>query len=96
MSIFREAIVDQDGAVDVSYLALFWVMVSVLGAITFICAMSAWAFLRCHANCVFDAQGIGIAVAAICGGFATAIGGLAAYMAATKHERVKGDSNGVS
>lgn len=92
MSIFREAITDADGLVDVSYLALFWVMVSVLGAITFICAMSVVAFIRCTANCLFDPQPLGIAVGAICTGFATALGALAGYMAATRRDRVPGST----
>lgn len=84
MSIFREAITDSSGVVDVSYLALFWVMVSVLGAITFVCAMTAIVFLRCNANCTFDPQPLGFAVGAICAGFATALGSLAGYMLATR------------
>jgi hypothetical protein len=87
VSVFREAITDTDGIVDVSYLALFWVLVSVLGAITFVCVMTLVAFLRCSSNCAFDPQPLGIAVGAICTGFATALGALAGYMAATRHDR---------
>lgn len=87
MSIFREAISDTDGVVDVSYLALFWVMCSVLGAITFLSAMAVTVFWRCKHDCAFDMQAFGIAVGAICTGFATALGGLAAYMAATRPTR---------
>lgn len=84
VSIFREAIVDASGQVDVAYLALFWVMVSVLSAIAFVCLMSAAVFLRCTQNCAFDPQPLGMAIGAICAGFATALGALAGYMVATR------------
>lgn len=84
MSIFRGAITDEKGQVDVANLALFWVMVSVLGAITFACGMSflAW-FAGCRGAahvCAYDPQPLGVAVGAICVGFATALGALGAYM----------------
>lgn len=91
MSIFREAITE-DGVVDVAYLALFWLMVMVLGAITFACVMTAAAFLRCTGACTFDPQPLGIAVGAICTGFATALGALAGYMVATRHDRKPRDA----
>lgn len=84
VGIFRQAITDTDGLVDVAYLALFWVMVVVLGAIFFVCAMSLAAFIRCKENCAFDPQPVGIAIGAICSGFATALGALGLYMAATR------------
>jgi hypothetical protein len=90
--IFREAIRDEKGLVDVAYLSLYVVTLLVLGAITFTCLMTAWSFISCievldikpPILCRFDPQPLGIAVGAICGGFATALAALAAYMAATR------------
>lgn len=72
-----EAIRDSQGQVDVANLALFWLMTSVLGSITFICAMVVWAF---YTNRPFDPQPIGIAVASISGGFASALAALGIYI----------------
>lgn len=84
VSIFREAVVDERGQVDVANLALFWLMVSVLGAITFACGMSFLSWLAaCRGlaqQCAYDPQPLGIAVAAICGGFGVALGALGSYM----------------
>ena len=101
MSIIREAITDENGQVDVSYLAMFWVMISVLSAIVFICVMTVIVYYRCQPApaqvlggvlvpatvCQIDVQSLGVAIGAICGGFAAAIGGLATYMAATSRDR---------
>ncbi len=84
MSIFREAIVDTSGQVDVANLALFWLMFAVLSTITFMCFMVAFVFWRCTANCTFDPQPLGMAIGAACAGFATALGALAAYMLAVR------------
>jgi hypothetical protein len=102
MGIFREAVTDSDGLVDVAYLALFWVMSAVLSSILFICVMSAISYARCTpmaaqvfgvaptqtiipaVTCSFDPQPVGIAVGAICGGFATALIALATYMGLTR------------
>lgn len=110
--LLRQAITDENGVVDVAYLALFWVMVSVLGSIAFLCVMSTFSFVRCHqvaatattpaVLCLFDPQPLGLAIGAICGGFATALGGLAAYMAATRRsvtqvtDRRQGSAGGTS
>lgn len=87
LGIFRQAISDTDGVVDVSYLALFMVMAWVLGAITFLCVMSVWVFWRCKVSCAFDMQAFGMSVGAICAGFATALGALAGYELAVGRER---------
>lgn len=88
MSIFHSAIVDEKGQVDIGNLSLFWVLISVLGSITFVSVMSAWSFGACVQDmeavppvlCRYDPQPFGIAVGAICGGFATALGALGVYM----------------
>ena len=86
MSLFQEAIRDEHGLVDVAYLSLYWLMAHVLGAIVFVCVLALWAFWR---NDTFDPQALGIAIGAICGGFATALGALAAYMLATRKPKVE-------
>jgi hypothetical protein len=80
MSFFREAVVDANGQVDVANLGFYWVTVHVLGAIVFVCAMSAWSFARCEAHCTFDPQPLGVAVVAILGGYATTLAALGTYM----------------
>ena len=95
MSWIRESITDDRGIADVAYVSLFGVMVAVLGSILFMCLFSGIAYWRCvevlttapQVLCRFDPQPLGIAVGAVCGGFATALGGLAAYMAATRRIR---------
>lgn len=84
VSLFREAIVDDKGQVDVANVALYWVMLSVLGAITFACLMSlaSWAascFGKAH-QCSYDPQPLGVAVGAICAGFASALTALGVYV----------------
>jgi hypothetical protein len=105
VNIFREAVTDSDGQVDVAYLSLFWVLISVLGSITFACVMTWVSYSRCvpaaaqivgiaptqtvipAVVCIFDPQPLGIAIGAICGGFAAAITSLAAYMGLTRPPR---------
>lgn len=84
MTLFREAIVDANGQVDVANLGMFWVNLVVLGTITFVCAMSALSWwTRCHGPehaCGFDPMPIGAAVGAIAAGYATALTALGAYL----------------
>lgn len=95
MNWIRESITDDRGIADVAYVSLFGVMIAVLGSILFMCLVSGIAYGRCvevldvnpQVLCRFDPQPLGIAVGAVCGGFATALGGLAAYMAATRRPR---------
>lgn len=88
MSIFREAIVDSNGQVDVANLGFYWVTLHVLLAIVFVCAMAAWSFIRCK-TCAFDPQPVGVACVAILGGYATTLGALATYMRMTQHRSDK-------
>lgn len=84
LGVFQQAIRDEKGQVDVAYLAVFYLMVSVLGAISVVCFLDAAIVLSCvfgHGmKCTYDPQALGIAVGAICGGFAAALGALGAYM----------------
>lgn len=93
MHWLRGALTDDRGQWDVAFIALFAVGLAVFLTIPFICLLSAAAYFRCVpyvregavvAACVFDPQPLGIAIGAVCGGFATSIGALAAYMAATR------------
>jgi hypothetical protein len=92
MKWLREAISDQDGVADVAYISVFVVAGAVLGAIIFVCLLTAIAYIRCTevlainppVLCRFDPAPLGTAIGLICGGFATAIGALAGYMAATR------------
>jgi hypothetical protein len=105
VNIFREAVTDSTGAVDVANLSLFLVMNAVLSTVFFICVMAYLSYIRCAPSpaqvvgvaptqtiipavtCAFDPQPIGLAIGAVFAGFATALGALAAYMAATRPPR---------
>jgi len=72
MGIFRSAVTESDGVtINVGYLALFWLMVVVLGVIPVLVVL---------ALLDIDVQPIGIAVGAVCGGFATALGSLGFFV----------------
>lgn len=74
----QSAITDDNGEIDVGNLGLFLLIALVVGAVPFACAMvlaravlaAAW-----RVDFPFDVQSLGIAIGAICSGFATAIGG---------------------
>lgn len=88
MSWLRGSLTDASGLWDVAYVALFGVAVATIGAIPFMCAMSAVAYFRCHPSstlaCAYDPQPLGTAIGLVCGAFSTALVALAAYMAATR------------
>src|SRR5271168_26252 len=73
----HSAVTDDNGAIDVGNLGLFVLIGLVLSAIPFVCAMVlARALLAIwKIDFPFDVQALGIAIGAICSGFATAIGG---------------------
>ncbi len=96
MNWIRSTLTDDDGRFDVAFVSLFGVMGAVIGAIGTMCALSAYSFFRCQpvvrealalVTCTYDPQPLGIAIGATCGGFATALGALAGYMAATRPPR---------
>ena len=76
MSWLGRALTDPHGEPDIGNLGLFALMLLVIGAIPFSSCMMVIAAL--YPTFKFDVQAYGLAVAAICGGFATA---LAAYAA---------------
>jgi uncharacterized membrane protein len=79
MSIFRSAITNKDGEVNVGYLSLFALVALVVGVIPLMCLGTFLSFHK-SATGVFDVQGLGAGVGMVCGGFATALGALGVYM----------------
>jgi len=77
----RGAATDERGLWDAAYISVLalagLVVLTVVVEIALV--VVAW-----HTGKPYDPQPLGVAVAAVCGGFATAIGGLAGYMAATR------------
>lgn len=81
MNWLRGAATDERGYWDAAYICVLvlgaLVVLTVLGELALVAA--AW-----KTGKAYDPQPLGVAVAAVCGGFATALGGLAGYMAATR------------
>jgi hypothetical protein len=97
MSWLRSCLTDRDGSYDIAYVSMFGVCITVLGAIPFMCIMAGVSYWHCIpvyqesgsvVQCVFDPQPLGFAIGAVAGGFATALGALAAYMLATRRTPV--------
>lgn len=76
MSWLGRALTDTRGEPDVGNLGLFVLVVVIIGAIPFICIMSAVSAF--FPSVKFDPQPVGVAVGAVCGGFAAALGAYAA------------------
>lgn len=102
MSWLREAISDEQGLADMAYVAIGVLTTAACFALTFICAMSALSYHQCKpvltvatapqsvtsvVPCTFDPLPVGQAAGLIFGAFATLIGALAGYMAATRKPR---------
>jgi hypothetical protein len=85
--IMESAITGSDGEVDAGYLALFWLMWLIIGVIPLMVLGSFYAMYH-HATRVFDAQGLGVGIGAICGGFAAAVGGIGAFRMGDKPRQV--------
>ena len=79
-----------------AYIAVGWLVATLVASITFLCVMSAISYARClhitdvgqgvraAISCVYDPNPLGLSIAAILGAFGAPIAGLAAYMAATR------------
>lgn len=89
----RQSISDENGLADIAYVSLGSVTVLVLGAIVYVCGMSAWDWYVCKPliddhkvlmSCRFDSLPIGQSIGLICGAYAAALTALAGYMAATR------------
>lgn len=86
MSIFSSAITGADGQVDAGYLAMFAVMLIVMGAVPSMCIgtfLAMW-YAPDHR---FDVQSLGVGIGAVCGGFATAIGAVGLFRAGDKEKK---------
>lgn len=93
MKWLKQALTDSHGVYDVAYISLFAISLSILGTVPFLC-IAAWiSYSRCVpvvserlplVTCSFNPEPLGIAIGAIAAGFATALGALAGYMAATR------------
>lgn len=74
---FAVMMTDPDGEWDVGNVGLFALVVLVIGVIPIMLLM---AFLGAYGTGVkFDIQGLGVAIGAVCAGFATALGALGAF-----------------
>lgn len=86
---------DEAGHGDIAYGAIAALTGAAIGALVFLCAMSAVAYFRCIplvsplavVNCTFDPLPMGQAAGLIFGAFATLIGSLCGYMLATRKQR---------
>jgi hypothetical protein len=96
---FRQAISNDSGAVDMAFLAIGLLSIAAVGSLVFIFAMSAISYHSCKpvttvatgvqavtsvVPCNFDPLPVGQAAGLVFGAFATLIGALAGYMAATR------------
>jgi hypothetical protein len=97
----RESISDESGQADIAYIAIAALTGGALGALGFVCAMSAWAFWTCIplvkpdvvVNCTYDPLPLGQSAGLIFAAFATLIGSLCGYMLATRKPRSAPDQN---
>ncbi len=91
-SWLREATSDEFGQGDIAYGAIGALTGAAIGALIFLCVMSAIAYSKCIplvtkqvvVNCTFDPLPIGQAAGLIFGAFSALIGALAGYMAMTR------------
>lgn len=96
MSWLREAISDEKGSADAAYVSILGLVMTMVGSIAFLCAMSAVSYARCDVivdvgqgvraaiPCPYDPNPLGIAIAACLGAFGSPIGALALYMGQTR------------
>ena len=99
MSWLREAVSDETGQADISYVAIGALTGAAIGSLVFVCVMAAIAYFRCIplvksdvvVNCSFDPLPSGQAAGLIFAAFATLIGALSGYMLATRKPRTGGD-----
>lgn len=82
-SVFRSAIEGDDDRVDAGYLALFWSMAVTVGIIPFVVGVGLWIASRLPPEKLDQfgsiLQSVGLTVTAICVGFGTVIGAIAAF-----------------
>ena len=98
----REAISDDRGQADMAFVAIGFLTMAAVLALGFICVTAAISYHECKpvttiatgpqpvtsiVPCNFDPLPVGQATGLVFGGFATLIGALAGYMAATGSRR---------
>lgn len=94
MNWLREAISDERGFADIAYVAIGALTGAAIGALGFICVMSAIAYFRCVplvtpqvvVNCTYDPLPTGQSAGLIFTAFAALIGSLCGYMVATRKQ----------
>lgn len=90
MSIFRSAITDGQGDVDVGYLSLIWGLVGWGLAVGVVLTVSLFAAWRTPKDAAGIIQAVGISVAAISGGFATMLGAVGLFRLGDKDHAAPG------
>lgn len=78
-SFLRALVVDEKGQPDVCNFAFLWVVVAVMGVITFDCLMSSVDYFRCKKDCHFDPLPIAQAAGLVTGALAAALPALGGY-----------------
>jgi len=96
MGWFHEAVSDSQGLVDMAFISIGVIVVTLFFTVLFLCVMSAISYANCTViadvgqgvraaiSCTFDPNPLGLSVAAILGAFGSPIAALAAYMASTR------------
>lgn len=94
----RESISDENGQADIAYISIAGLVLAMVSAIAFLCAMSAISYARCEQvvdvgqgvraaiPCPYDPQPLALGIAACIAGFGSPIAALAAYMAQTRRK----------
>jgi hypothetical protein len=82
-STFRSAVTGDDGEVDAGYLALYWTMAVVMGAIPIMCIGAVVAMFITTAH-EFKVQDLGVGIGSVCAGLGVAIGAVGAFRAGDK------------
>lgn len=90
--LFRNAITEADGvSVNVGYLALFWLLIVVLGAIPLMIVLAFLQLIYSDDHRV-DVQQLGVAIGAVCTGFGAALGALGLFLMGDRRPQVPSTS----
>lgn len=79
MSLFRSAVTDHHGEVDVGYLALFWGMIGWSLGLTFSIGGGVYALAQAVADHGEIIKDVGTSIGYVSGGFATMLGAVGLY-----------------
>lgn len=83
-SVFKSAITDADGDIDSGYLAIYWTMFAILGALPVLLIMGVIAVFKHSEKAAEIVQSTGIAIGACCTGLGVVIGAVGAFRAGDK------------